>query len=417
LLPLIFYLFNAMPGAPKNIRIEDYNYPLPDERIARFPLPERDASKLLVYKDQQISTDIYRNIDQHLPAGAFLVFNNTKVIPARLQFVKPSGGGIEIFCLEPDGEPSSSMLLKGHATWNCLIGGAKKWKSGPITLENSHLRLQAEWIEKGAETHKIKFSWTPSDLTFAEMLTLTGQIPLPPYLQRPAEASDAERYQTVYAQQDGSVAAPTAGLHFTPQIFDTFKQKQIQCDYVALHVGAGTFKPVKTDTIGEHEMHAEFFDIDIDMLRRWQQSCGKAPVVATGTTSLRTLESIFLMGSKLLQDPDLSLEALEIDQWDAYAAEHQHQDVLAALSAMILYLEKNGQHRLIAKTRLMIAPGYQIRTIDALITNFHQPSSTLLLLVAALVGDDWKKIYQYALDHQYRFLSYGDGSLLFKKPY
>jgi S-adenosylmethionine:tRNA ribosyltransferase-isomerase len=398
----------------QDIRIADYHYDLPDARIARYPLEERDASKLLIYKNGHIREDIYRHLDTVLEPGAMLVFNNTRVIPARLQFQKASGGMVEIFCLDPEGEPASSMMLRGSAVWHCLIGGAKKWKSGPLVIENEHLRLEAEWIDRGTDTHRVRFNWTPASLTFAEMITEAGQIPLPPYLQRDADESDKERYQTLYARNEGSVAAPTAGLHFSETLFERLKNRQVKPEYVTLHVGAGTFKPVKSDTMAGHDMHAEYFDVSAEMLRRWLEQCSKGAVIAVGTTSLRTMESVFLMGSKLLQHPDLSLEALEIGQWDAYAPEHTQTTVPAALEAVLQWLEHRQQDRLVAKTRLLIAPGYRIRTIDALVTNFHQPSSTLLLLVAALAGDDWRRIYQYALEHDFRFLSYGDGSILFK---
>ncbi len=400
-----------MQDAIQQLRIADYTYALPDERIARYPLEARDASKLLIYKDGDISEDHYYGLHQHLEPGTLLVFNNTKVIPARLQFVKPSGGVVEVFCLEPLHDQASGMTKQGEVVWKCLVGGAKKWKSGALTLENGPMCLYAHWEDK--EKNLVRFQWTPETATFAEVLEVLGAVPLPPYLARPAEAADRTRYQTIYARYDGSVAAPTAGLHFTERIFDQLAQKGIAHAHLTLHVGAGTFKPVKSETIGEHDMHAEYFDVPLDTIKNLRLQYQNGNVVAVGTTTLRTLESLFLMGSKLLHQPNLDLPALEIKQWDAYAPEHAQTTVLAAFDALIEWMEANAQDRIVAKTQLMIAPGYRVRTIRALVTNFHQPNSTLLLLVAALVGEDWRRIYQYALDHDFRFLSYGDGSLLF----
>lgn len=400
--------------SPQTIRIEDYTYHLPDEKIARYPLPQRHDAKLLVYRDGAIQEDQYLHIDQHLAPDALLVFNNTRVIPARLQFEKSTGSIIEIFCLEPEGELASSMTQTGTAVWKCLVGGAKKWKSGPLTLENQGFKINAEWVERGHEASLIRFTWTPENCSFAEILETVGKVPLPPYLQRPAELSDRERYQTIYARFNGSVAAPTAGLHFTETVFERLAIRNIDAAYVTLHVGAGTFKPVKSDTIGEHEMHAEYFDVSAETLRQLRERHGKGQIVAVGTTSLRTLESLYLMGCKLLATPDLSLAELEIAQWDAYNPEYPGATVPEALNALLQWLEKQQLERIVAKTQLLIAPGYQIQMADALVTNFHQTASTLLLLVAALVGEDWRKIYDYALENGFRFLSFGDGSLLYR---
>jgi S-adenosylmethionine:tRNA ribosyltransferase-isomerase len=400
-----------MPNSTQQLRIADYTYELPDQRIARYPAAERDDAKLLIYKDKNIAEDRYRSLDQYLEAGTMLVFNDTKVIPARLQFVKDSGGVVEIFCLEPLSEPVSSMTQRGHSKWKCLVGGAKKWKSGPLTLENGPIRLDAFWEDK--ENHIIRFEWLPDELTFAEVLDVLGAVPLPPYLARPVEADDRTRYQTIYARYDGSVAAPTAGLHFTQRIFDRLTEKGIARAQVTLHVGAGTFKPVKSEVIGDHDMHAEYFDVPLDTIKNLYLQYQNGNVVAVGTTTLRTLESLFLMGSKLLVHPDQELPALEIKQWDAYAPEHAQTTVLQAFEALINWMETRNLDRMVAKTQLLIAPGYRVRTIQALVTNFHQPNSTLLLLVAAIVGADWRRIYQYALDGDFRFLSYGDGSILF----
>ncbi len=402
---------------PEDIRIADYTYELPDDRIAKYPLAERDASKLLVYRDGAISEDVYRHFDRHIAPDAMLVFNNTRVIPARVLFNLPSGAAIELFCLSPEGELNTGLLATGEATWLCLVGGAKKWKSGPLqrTLAQGAdaISLEAELLEKTGDHFRVRFCWTPASVTFAEVLTLAGQVPLPPYLHRPAEELDRERYQTIYARHDGSVAAPTAGLHYTETLLDRLREKNVSCEYLTLHVGAGTFRPVKSETIGDHEMHAEYFDVSAEFIQSLLDGHGERQVIAVGTTSLRTLESLFLMGSKLLEQRGLSLEALQISQWDAYQGRLGQTSVTAALEALLTWMEERGMDRLIAPTQLLIAPGYRIRTVDALATNFHQPSSTLLLLVAAAVGGDWREIYRYALDNDFRFLSYGDGSLLF----
>ena len=393
------------------MRIQDYQYNLPDARIARYPLPERDASKLLVYQGGQIGEDTYSNLDRYLDPGALLVFNNTKVIPARLHLLKPSGGSVELFCLEPQGELHTGMQQKGEGVWKCLVGGAKKWKSGSVLLETKHLRLEAEKMEAIQDAYWVRLRWTPSHWTFAEVLAEVGEAPLPPYLQRAAEASDRERYQTIYAQLDGSVAAPTAGLHFTERLFKRLADKNIGIEYLTLHVGAGTFKPVKTDTVADHVMHAEVFEVSAALLQRLRDH-GDRQLVAVGTTTLRTLESLVLMGRKLLANPDLSPEALEVGQWDAFQTPFPQVGLPEAFDALLRWMAKHRLDRITARTQLLLAPGYRICSVDALVTNFHQPGSTLLLLVAALVGEDWKKIYDYALEHDFRFLSYGDGCLL-----
>lgn len=403
-------------SGPQYIQIQEFIYDLPDSRIAKHPLPQRDASKLLVFRDAQIEEDVYTNISTYLEPGALLVFNNTRVIPARLQFVKPSGGMIEVFCLEPEGELAGSMAQSGSAVWKCLVGGIKKWKSEDLVLEIKDLQLTAKLLERGPESCRIQFSWTPEQLTFAEMLEISGQVPLPPYLQRAASPDDRERYQTIYARYDGSVAAPTAGLHFTDNVFQRLGEKNIDAAYLTLHVGAGTFKPVKSDTIGGHEMHGEYFDVSADTIRQLRgQLENKGQLVAVGTTALRTLESLYLMGCKLSADPDLSLEALEIKQWDAFTFGKMQIEMTQSLDCLLLWMSRRGLDRVLAKTQLLIAPGYRIRMVDALVTNFHQPASTLLLLVAALVGENWRKIYTYALENDFRFLSYGDGSLLYNQ--
>lgn len=399
----------------QEIRIEEYQYDLPEERIAKYPLAQRDASKLLLFRQNKLSEDLYTNLSQYIPAGALMLFNNTKVIPARLHMAKPTGGIVEIFCLEPLGELSVEMAKHGESDWKCLVGGAKKWKEGPVSatwgteLDQIHL-LSAEILERTSTHFSIKFRWQPAEYTFAEVLSSIGQIPLPPYLDREAEELDRERYQTIYADLEGSVAAPTAGLHFTQAVFAELEDKNIELNYITLHVGAGTFKPVSAPTIGDHDMHAEYFDVSRDLLQKLISAYQiQRPVVAVGTTTLRTLESMYLMGCKLLKNPELDRDALEIRQWDAYELEREDIPVAKALQALLSWLDASQYERLVAKTQLLIAPGYPVKMISGLCTNFHQPGSTLLLLVAALVGTKWKSMYQYALDQEFRFLSYGDG--------
>ena len=402
---------------PKKISILDYTYDLPNERIALHPLAERDASKLLVYKNGNIQEDIYKNITEHLPAESLLIFNNTRVIKARIRFQKSSGGVIEIFCLEPFeaiNEYSHVMNKKGSSTWKCMIGGVSKWKEGDLSQESGvkSLELKATLLKKLADAYVVQFSWTPDDLSFAEILEQCGDIPLPPYIKRKTETADTERYQTIYAKDEGSVAAPTAGLHFTRDIFTKLAVKNIQTDFVTLHVGAGTFKPVKAATMVEHEMHAEWIDVRAAMLENLVEQIDKT-VVAVGTTSLRTLESLYWMGVKA--NLGLAIEQLQINQWEVYENPLKNSSLSAkeALVALLKYMKENNRDRLFTQSQILIAPGYHFKIAKAIITNFHQPQSTLLLLVAAAIGSDWKKNYDYALQHDFRFLSYGDGSLLF----
>jgi len=406
---------------PKNISISDYTYSLPDEKIAAFPLQQRDASKLLIYKDGQIKEDIYKNIAEYLPEKSLLVFNNTKVIPARILFKKITGGVIEIFCLEPYesvNEYNSIMQKKENIKWKCMIGGAGKWKEGSLMKElkikNEIIKLEVKLVEKLSDAYVAEFSWQPSHYSFAEIIQHSGETPLPPYIKRKAEDSDKERYQTIYAEFDGSVAAPTAGLHFTTEIFSSFNKKNITTDYITLHVGAGTFKPVKAALMEDHEMHAEWIDVTINTIENICDNLQNT-IVATGTTSLRTIESLYWLGVKTILNEDILSDELMLHQWDVYESplkETQHT-AEESLSALIKWMKKNKQERLITKTQIIIAPGYKFRIAKALITNFHQPNSTLLLLVAAAVGDNWKTIYEHALKNDFRFLSYGDGSLLF----
>jgi S-adenosylmethionine:tRNA ribosyltransferase-isomerase len=409
---------------PKNISIHDFTYSLPEERIAKYPLAERDASKLLIYKEGEIAEDSYRNITNHIPENSLLIFNNTKVVEARLLFQKPTGGVIEIFCLEPHeqyADITTAMLQKGKVLWQCLVGGVSKWKAGQLLEKkikqgNKEIILTANYIEKRNDTFIIELIWSPAELSFAEVLHYAGAIPLPPYIKRAVEESDTERYQTVYAHFDGSVAAPTAGLHFTETIFQNLKEKNIPTDFVTLHVGAGTFKPVKADTMQEHEMHAEFIDVSRTTI---ENILGKLDnnIIAVGTTSLRTIESLYWLGVKesLVRNQELEAEPygqLSLSQWEAYELRENNISAKGALQALLNWMKKNKLERLVAKTQILIAPGYEFKIVKGLITNFHQPQSTLLLLVAALIGDDWRKVYNYALKNDFRFLSYGDGSLL-----
>ncbi len=403
---------------PKQISIADYTYELPNEKIAKYPLPERDLSKLLVYKNGEYQTSQYQYLADFLPAKSLLVFNNTKVVEARLQFKKSTGGAIEIFCLEPDDQYpdiTTAMLEKGRVLWKCLVGGAKKWKDEILStaweINNTTVILSARLVERLNDCFLIEFYWTIESLSFAELLHLAGEIPLPPYLNRAAEASDKTTYQTIYAAHDGSVAAPTAGLHFTERLFNRLNEKHIDHCFVTLHVGAGTFKPVKAEKMDEHEMHAEFIDVDIKAIKYLLHHLPH-PIIPVGTTSLRTIESLYWLGVKLSNEDVSPLELLQLSQWDAYDLP-QFVPTSTALEHLINWLENNQLNRVIAKTQLLIAPGYTLRIAQAIITNFHQPSSTLLLLVAAFIGDEWRNVYQYALDNDFRFLSYGDGSLLF----
>ncbi len=400
---------------PKNISILDYTYDLPDHRIALHPLAERDASKLLVFKDGNIEQDVYKNIHDYLPAGSLLVFNDTKVIKARVRFQKPSGGVIEIFCLEPYediNEYSSIMNKKVSVKWKCMIGGASKWKEGGLELKIKNAELRVALKEKLPDAYVVEFSWLPPELSFAEILELAGDIPLPPYIKRKTESADTERYQTIYARDEGSVAAPTAGLHFTKDIFNWLTEKNIRSAFITLHVGAGTFKPVKAATMQEHEMHAEWIDVGMEMIEDLLLQLNKT-IVAVGTTSLRTLESLYWIGVKTVLQPQV--KELQLGQWEIYEEAFVNCNITTreALISLLSWLKKNNTERLFTRSQILIAPGYSFKMVQAIITNFHQPQSTLLLLVAAATGDNWRKIYAYAMQNDFRFLSYGDGSLLF----
>lgn len=406
---------------PKDISILDYTYPLPADRIAAFPLPERDDSKLLIYNDGFLQQDRYRNIAQYLPEKSLLVFNNTRVIQARVLFQKTTGAVIEIFCLEPYesvNEYATIMGRKEKLRWKCLIGGASKWKGGILVknfmMENIATELRARLVEKLPDSYVAEFWWQPAHFTFAEIIEQAGDTPLPPYIKRKAEKTDKERYQTIYAKHDGSVAAPTAGLHFTPAIFSSIAEKKISSAYVTLHVGAGTFKPVKSATIEGHQMHAEWIEVSAAAINLLSENINNG-IIAVGTTALRTLESLYWMGVKTILYPGYKINDLVINQWDAYENALAGTNIPApeALTALSCWIKKNDYERLISKTRILIAPGYHFKLVKAIITNFHQPQSTLLLLVAAAIGDDWKKVYGYAFENDFRFLSYGDGCLLF----
>ncbi|MBY0480168.1 MAG: S-adenosylmethionine:tRNA ribosyltransferase-isomerase [Chitinophagaceae bacterium] len=405
---------------PKDLEIKNFTYNLPDTRIAKYPLEERDQSKLLVYQNKSISSDWYRHISDHLPENTLLLFNNTKVVEARILFQKATGGTIEIFCLEPDErypDITTAMLQKGKIFWKCLVGGAKKWKEKKlvksIQTTRGQFELIAEKVAQYADYYLIEFSWEDESISFAELLHLAGLIPLPPYLNRNAEASDINRYQTIYAKYDGSVAAPTAGLHFTELVFEQLKAKHITHDFVTLHVGAGTFKPVKTEKIEAHEMHAEFIEVTIQLIQKLLHHLS-GNIVPVGTTSMRTIESLYWLGVKIILHPTIELSELVINQWDPYDLDASSISATASLEALIAWMQQKKMDLLITKTQIIIAPGYDFKIANALITNFHQPQSTLLLLVSALIGDDWKKVYQYALEHEFRFLSYGDGCLLWR---
>ena len=402
---------------PKQLSISDYTYQLPEHRIANYPLPVRDASRLLVYDKGIIRDDNYKNITSYIAPGSVLIFNNTKVVEARILFQKPTGGTVEIFCLEPHeqyADISSAMSEKGKVWWQCLVGGASKWKHGEvlkkiITDHGKEIILQAVYVEKRMGSFVIELSWSDLEMSFAELLHHAGAIPLPPYIKRKAESSDAERYQTIYASLDGSVAAPTAGLHFTDELFREFAKKNIQRKFVTLHVGAGTFKPVKSETMEQHDMHAEYIDVSKETISDILANLDNR-IIAVGTTSLRTIESLYWLGVKMSIENNQAIP--ELLQWDPYDLHGPDLPVQQALQNLLTWMESNSQEKLVTKTKIIIAPGYKPRIADGLITNFHQPKSTLLLLIAALVGDDWKKIYEHALQNDYRFLSYGDGCFL-----
>lgn len=399
----------------KHIRISDYDYPLPDGRIAKFPLAERDHSKLLVYDHGSIGDDIFSNLPSHLPAGALMVFNNTKVIQARIHFRKDTGALIEVFLLEPAAPADYEQMFQatGCCSWLCLVGNLKKWKEGRLsrsfTVRGHNVTLSVERGPEHHTSHRIDFSWDCPEVTFADILDAVGELPIPPYLNRKTEESDKTTYQTVYSKIKGSVAAPTAGLHFTDRVLKAIDERGIEREELTLHVGAGTFKPVKSAEIEGHEMHTEYICVHRHTIERLITHGAQA--IAVGTTSVRTLESLYYMGLKLAANPDLGEEQLHVGQWEPYETDAALTPV-EALGHILRFLDRHGLGSLHSSTQIIIAPGYKYKIVKMLVTNFHQPQSTLLLLVSAFVNGDWRRIYDYALAHDFRFLSYGDSSLL-----
>lgn len=400
-----------------DIRIEDYNYPLPDERIAKYPLAERDSSKLLRYRDGEVDEHTFKDLPGLLPSGALMVFNDTKVVPARLFFKRDTGAHIEIFCLEPIDPPEYNTIFATTSTcrWKCVIGNAKRWKSDILSLINpdnddsvAAMDLKAELIERDGQTGTVQFSWKDGSV-FSNVLDRCGRIPIPPYLNRETEAIDLERYQTTYAHIRGSVAAPTAGLHFTEQVLNEIRARGIDTRNVCLHVGAGTFLPVKSSNVADHPMHREPFSVKRSLLMELAAK-GERPLIAVGTTSVRTLESLYYLGVSIIEHG----EPRDVDQWAPYEREYPYTTE-ESLEAIVDYMDRNGLEEIKAGTRIIIVPGFRFRLVDMLVTNFHQPESTLILLISAFVAGDWKTIYDYALGHGFRFLSYGDSSLLYRR--
>ena len=401
---------------PENIRIEDYSYELPNGRIAKYPLEQRDQSQLLIYNQGEVGKDQFLNIDRYFDPDTTCVFNNTKVIQARLKFYKETGAQIEIFCLEPI-EPSDYVLAFQQTekiTWKCIVGNLKKWKDQDlkksISINNTEIELTASKKSSKGNAQIIEFTWNNKNYTFSEILENIGLTPIPPYLNRESEIIDKNRYQTIYSKLKGSVAAPTAGLHFTDKVLNKLKEKQINFEEVTLHVGAGTFIPVKSETINDHEMHTEHFVVKKSTIKNLLNS---KKIVAVGTTSVRTVESVYWLGIKLLQNNYFDSH---ISQWEVYKLSDDIKKT-DALNALLNYMDKMNIEELHASTQIMIFPGYNFKMVDVLITNFHQPKSTLLLLIAAFIGDGWKKVYDFALNNNFRFLSYGDSSILMPNQY
>ncbi len=399
----------------KHIRINDYDYPLPDERIAKFPLARRDQSKLLVWRQGQITDDTFCRLPDYLPEGALMVFNNTKVIQARMHFRKSTGAFIEVFLLEPAAPADYEQMFQttSSCSWLCMVGNLKKWKEGvlqrTVTVKGQPVEIKAVRREPRGASHWIDFSWTPCGPSFADILDAAGELPIPPYLNRATQASDLTTYQTVYSKIKGSVAAPTAGLHFTPEVLASLDQHGIEREELTLHVGAGTFRPVKSEEIADHPMHTEYISVRRHTVEQLIRHGGHA--IAVGTTSVRTLESLYYMGIYLCLHPDASEQDLHVSQWTPY----ETQPTLTAVEALqhlLAWFDRNQLDTLHSSTQIIIAPGYQYHIVNMLVTNFHQPKSTLLLLVSAFVGGEWRPIYDYALSHDFRFLSYGDCCLL-----
>ncbi len=404
---------------PRDIKIRDYDYPLPDERIAKFPLPERDHSKLLLFRHGVIGEDIFTSLPQYIGSGELMVFNNTKVIQARLHFRKETGALIEVFCLEParPADYAQNFSETSSVAWLCMIGNLKKWKGEELrrsmSVKGRSITLTARLGSTVGTSHWVDFGWDDADISFADILEEFGELPIPPYLNRKAEESDKQTYQTVYSKIKGSVAAPTAGLHFTERVLNELRDKGVETEELTLHVGAGTFKPVKSEDIGGHEMHTEWISVSRSTIERLLEHGGRA--IAVGTTSVRTLESLHHMGLTLMRNPDATDEELRVKQWQPYGLTEEQRAVppTETLNALLRYMDRHGLQTLHSNTQIIIAPGYEYKVVKAMVTNFHQPQSTLLLLVSAFVGDGhWRDIYSYALGHGFRFLSYGDSSLL-----
>ena len=399
----------------RNLRIADYNYPLPEERIAKHPLAEREQCKVLMYRNENIEQHLFYEVPELLPSNSMLVYNNTRVINARLRFRKSTGSQIEIFCLEPVAPHDYQLIFQTtrQCTWLCLVGNSKRWKSGAlsqqIVVDGETVTINANRGERRGNAFEITFEWDGNGVTFASVLEALGEIPIPPYLNRSTEQSDLTDYQTVYSHIDGSVAAPTAGLHFTDEVLAECDRRGIERRELTLHVGAGTFQPVKSENIGEHDMHTEFISVPRDLLA--ELAATERRVIAVGTTSVRTLESLYYVGQILHSNPDATEEELRVTQWMPYTTPCSITSQ-QALQNIVDYLDRHGAGEYVGSTQLMIAPGFTYRIVKGMITNFHQPQSTLLLLVAAFVGNDnWRKLYDYALDHDFRFLSYGDACL------
>ena len=400
------------------IKIQEYSYILPDERIAKYPLEKRDSSKLLIYNNGEIAENKFSNLPQFLPEGSLMVFNNTKVVPARLLFKKETGAVIEIFCLEPvdPKDYALSFASTGRCSWNVVIGNARKWKGGDVYFicDDTHkeafsLNLRAELVQKGDNNGSIvKFKWD-GNISFSEVLDICGRIPIPPYLNRDTEELDLERYQTLYARIKGSVAAPTAGLHFTDTVLEQVRERGIDTCNVCLHVGAGTFVPVKSEYIADHKMHTEPFEVAKEFLLKLRDLKEGAKVISVGTTSTRTLESLYFIGVQCIENG----EPGAVQQWEPYKKEYNYT-MKESVGAILEYMERNNMEKLVARTGIIIVPSYKFRVVDVLVTNFHQPQSTLLLLISAFIGGNWKSVYNYALENGFRFLSYGDSSLLFR---
>jgi S-adenosylmethionine:tRNA ribosyltransferase-isomerase len=405
-----------MSQHPSLLDILDFTFDLPQEKIAEYPLQNRDDAKLLVYKNEAISESVFKNITEFLPEECVLIFNDTRVVQARLFFQTAKEQSIEVFCLEPFNaaiDITQAMLSTKTVLWKCLVGNLKKWRDEVLSVTINDITVNVKIIEKRGVDVVVEFNWEPAELCFAEVLEKIGVMPIPPYLKRKSDESDAIRYQTIYAAQSGSVAAPTAGLHFTPNVTEQLKNKNIQSLYVTLHVGAGTFKPVKSATLAGHAMHHEWITVDRTVISTLINN-GSKKIITVGTTSLRTIESLYWIGLKVFYDPQIKPENLELDQWFPYDCVQDQISNTESLNALLIWLAKNNLNQLTCKTSILIAPPYKLKLADGIITNFHQPQSTLLLLISCVVGEKWKGIYDYALSNNFRFLSYGDSSLLLK---